>query len=79
MDDEMEFDFTGTDAQIKGPINAPLSATYAAAFYVMRCITDPSIPNTEGCKRPIRIVAPAGRVREQNTVIDGRTADRNER
>jgi hypothetical protein len=25
-----------------------------------RCITDPSIPNTEGCKRPIRIVAPAG-------------------
>jgi N-methylhydantoinase B len=58
--DEMEFDFTGTDPQIPGPINAPLSATYAATFYVMRCITDPSIPNTEGCKKPIRIIAPPG-------------------
>ena len=58
--DEMEFDFTGTDRQIAGPINAPLSATYAATFYVVRCITDPSVPNTEGCKRPIRIVAPPG-------------------
>jgi len=58
--DELTFDFTGTDPQIKGPINAPLSATHAAVFYVMRCITDPSIPNTEGCKKPVRIVAPAG-------------------
>jgi N-methylhydantoinase B len=58
--DEMTFDFTDTDPQIAGPINAPLSATYAATFYVVRCITDPSIPNTEGCKRPIHIVAPAG-------------------
>jgi len=58
--DELEFDFTGTDPQIRGPINSPLSATYAAAFYVMRCITDPTIPNTEGSKRPIRIIAPPG-------------------
>ena len=35
---EMTFDFTGTDPQIPGPINAPLSATYAATFYVVRCI-----------------------------------------
>lgn len=59
-DDEMVFDFTGTDPQVRGPINAPLSATYAATFYVMRCVTDPNIPNTEGSKRPIRIVAPPG-------------------
>lgn len=58
--DEIEFDFTGTDPQVKGPINAPLSATCAATFYVMRCVTDSSIPNTEGSKRPIRIVAPPG-------------------
>lgn len=58
--DEIELDFTGTDPQVKGPINAPLSATYAATFYVMRCITDASIPNTEGSKRPIRIIAPPG-------------------
>lgn len=58
--DEMEFDFTGTDPQIRGPINSPLSATYAATFYVLRCVTDPTIPNTEGSRRPIRIIAPPG-------------------
>lgn len=57
--DEIEFDFTGTDPQVRGPINAPLSATYATTFYVMRCLTDSSIPNTEGSKRPIRIIAPS--------------------
>ncbi len=55
---DITFDFSGTDHQIKGPINAPLSAAYAAVFYVLRCITDHSIPNTEGCKRPVTIVAP---------------------
>lgn len=58
--DEIEFDFTGTDPQIRGPINSPLSATYAATFYALRCVTDPNIPNTEGSKRPIRIVAEPG-------------------
>ncbi|CAH1689768.1 Hydantoin utilization protein [Hyphomicrobiales bacterium] len=54
------FDYTGTDPQIDGPINAPLSATMAATYYVMKCITDPTIPNTEGCSRPITIIAPPG-------------------
>jgi len=53
-------DFTGTDRQVPGPINAPLSTTISAVHYVMRCLTDPTIPNSEGCKRPIRIVAPPG-------------------
>jgi len=57
---DIVFDFSGTDPQIRGPINAPLSATRAAVGYVMRCITDSNLPNTEGAKRPISIVAPAG-------------------
>ncbi|MER9058425.1 hydantoinase B/oxoprolinase family protein [Mesorhizobium sp. M0910] len=58
--DEIEFDFTGTDPQIRGPVNAPLSTTMSAIYYVMRCLTDPSLPNSEGCKRPIRVIAPEG-------------------
>lgn len=58
--DEVTFDFTGTDPQIEGPINAPLSATMAATYYVMKCITDPGIANTEGCKAPVTIIAPKG-------------------
>lgn len=54
------FDFTGTGPQISGPINAPLSATHSAVYYVMRALTDPTIPSSEGCSRPIRIIAPPG-------------------
>ena len=57
---DITFEFTGTDGQIEGPINAPLATTWAAIYYVMRCITDPSIPSNEGCKRPIHAVAPPG-------------------
>jgi N-methylhydantoinase B len=57
---ELIFDFTGTDPTVKGPINSPLATTWSAIFYTMRCITDPSIPSTEGCKRPFKVVAPLG-------------------
>lgn len=57
---EIHFDFAGTDGQVRGPINAPLSTTLSAVYYVMRCLTDPTIPNSEGCKLPIRVTAPAG-------------------
>lgn len=57
---DITFDFTGTDSQIKGPINSPLATTLAAVYYVMRCITHASIPSNEGCKRPIHLIAPAG-------------------
>ena len=53
-------DFTGTDAQVSGPINSPLATTLAAVYYVMRCVTDASIPASEGCKRPISVIAPPG-------------------
>ncbi len=54
------FDFTGTDKQISGPINSPLATTLAAVYYVMRCLTGSGIPSTEGCKRPITVIAPPG-------------------
>ncbi len=58
--DDVTFDFTGTDAQIKGPINSPLATTLAAVYYVCRTITGSAIPSNEGCKRPIHIIAPPG-------------------
>ncbi|MCZ7572930.1 MAG: hydantoinase B/oxoprolinase family protein [Ardenticatenaceae bacterium] len=53
-------DYTGTDPQIKGPINAPWSATYSATLYTLRCLTGPTIPSNDGCRRPITILAPEG-------------------
>lgn len=57
---DITFDFTGTDDQIAGPVNAPQSTTLSAIYYVMRCLTDPSLPNSEGCKVPIKVIAPEG-------------------
>jgi len=57
---DISFDFTGTDPQIKGPINSPLSATISSVFYTMRALTNPHVPTNEGCHRPISVVAPEG-------------------
>ena len=54
------FDFTGTDAQIKGPVNCPLSATISSVYYTMRALTNPHIPTNYGCQRPINVIAPLG-------------------
>jgi N-methylhydantoinase B len=57
---DMIFDFTGTDKQASGPINAVLAVTTSATYYVVRCITDPTTPPNSGHYRPIKIIAPPG-------------------
>ena len=57
---DIVLDFTGTDAQVAGPVNSPLATTLAAVYYVLRCVTDASIPASEGCKKPVRVIAPPG-------------------
>jgi N-methylhydantoinase B len=58
--DELRLDFTGTDAQIKGNLNCPLSVTKSAAFFAVRALTDPDAPPSAGAYRPIEVLAPAG-------------------
>ena len=60
VDKELAFDFTGTDQQKKGNINAVYAVTLSCVFYTVRCCTDPSIPPNEGCYRPVNIVVPEG-------------------
>lgn len=59
-DSDLTVDFSGTDPQIKGPTNAPWSATYSATLYTLRCLTDPAVPSNAGCQRPVRMIAPEG-------------------
>ncbi len=59
---EIEFDFTGSASQVKGPVNAVYSITLSAVYHVVRCITDPEIPANEGCFQPVRVIAPAGTI-----------------
>jgi N-methylhydantoinase B/oxoprolinase/acetone carboxylase alpha subunit len=62
--DEVIVDFTGTDAQVRGPMNCTWVVAVSAAYNAIFCVTDPEtlIPRNSGCYRPIRIVAPPGSV-----------------
>jgi N-methylhydantoinase B/oxoprolinase/acetone carboxylase alpha subunit len=60
--DEVTFDFTGTDAQRPGNVNAVEAVTRSAVEFALRAATDPSIPANGGATRPVRVVAPQGTV-----------------
>ena len=53
-------DFNGTDPQVDGNLNCPLSVTKSAAFFAVRVLTDPDAPPSAGGHRPIEVLAPAG-------------------
>jgi len=55
-------DFTGSDPQVEGSINAVEAITYSACFYVFRCLLGEDVPATGGLMRPIRVIAPEGTV-----------------
>ena len=54
--------FSGSDPQVAGPLNAVEAITYSACFYVFRCLLQEDVPATAGLMRPIRVIAPAGTV-----------------
>src|SRR4051794_12211518 len=58
--DRLTLDFTGTDDQVDGNLNCPLSVTKSAAFFSVRVVTDPDAPPSAGAFRPIEVIAPQG-------------------
>jgi N-methylhydantoinase B len=58
--DALRLDFSGTDPQVTGNLNCPLSVTKSAAFFAVRVLTDPEAPPSAGAHRPIEVVAPPG-------------------
>jgi N-methylhydantoinase B len=58
--DDLLLDFSGTDPQVEGNLNCPLSVTKSAAFFAVRALTDPEAPPSAGAYRPIAIRAPQG-------------------
>ena len=59
-------DFTGSDPQVNGPVNANYAVALSATMYVFRCLIREDVPYTAGLLRPIRVVAPAGTVVNAN-------------
>jgi N-methylhydantoinase B/oxoprolinase/acetone carboxylase alpha subunit len=60
--DTITFDFTGTDAQRPGTVNAVEAVTVSAVSFAVRSVTDPTIPANGGALRPVRVFAPPGSI-----------------
>jgi N-methylhydantoinase B/oxoprolinase/acetone carboxylase alpha subunit len=61
-DDGLTFDFTGTDAQSGGNVNAVEAVTVSAVAYSVRAVLDPTIPANAGSLRPVRVHVVPGTV-----------------
>jgi N-methylhydantoinase B len=82
--DSLRLDFSGSDDQVDGNLNCPLSVTRSAAFFAVRVLADPDAPPSAGAHRPIEVVAPPGSllnarfpaaVAAGNVETSGRVAD----
>jgi N-methylhydantoinase B/oxoprolinase/acetone carboxylase alpha subunit/GrpB-like predicted nucleotidyltransferase (UPF0157 family) len=60
--DGITFDFTGTDAQNDGNVNAVEAVTVSSVAFAVRAAVDPTIPANGGSLRPINVVAPPGTI-----------------
>jgi N-methylhydantoinase B len=58
--DRLRLDFAGTDPQVEGNLNCPLSVTKSAAFFAVRVLADPDAPPSAGAHRPVEVSAPEG-------------------
>jgi len=60
--DKATIDFSESDTQAAGSINAVYAITASAVFYVFRTLVDVPIPSNAGGMRPLQIIAPPGTV-----------------
>ncbi len=59
---DLTVDFTGSDAQVAGPINCVPASTLSAVYYVLKVAIGREVPNNAGCYRPVRVVMPEGSI-----------------
>jgi len=52
------FDFSGTDPELAGNLNAPPAVTQSAILYGLRCLINEDIPLNQGCLTPVTIILP---------------------
>jgi len=59
--DTVEIDLTGTDAQVDGPVNAPLASTISAAATAVQTLLLPDdVAINDGARRALRVTVPEG-------------------
>jgi N-methylhydantoinase B/oxoprolinase/acetone carboxylase alpha subunit len=56
------FDFTGSDAQRPGAVNATEAVTASAVAYALRTVVDPDLPANGGALTPVTVVVAPGTI-----------------
>jgi len=57
---DIDFDYTGTDPQTEGFVNAPYAASVSAIILTFLMLVNPDIPHNDGIIRPLHIHLPEG-------------------
>jgi len=60
--DSAVVDFTASDDQVRGPVNAVSAITSSAVNYVFRCLAPADIPSNVGIMRPVTVITRPGSV-----------------
>ena len=60
--DEAIVDFTGSDRQTIGGVNANFAITLSATLYVFRCLIREDVLYNSGIARPIKVIVPPGSI-----------------
>jgi N-methylhydantoinase B/oxoprolinase/acetone carboxylase alpha subunit len=55
-------DFTGSDPQVAGSVNANYAMTLSACLYAFRCLVQDDVLYNAGVARPLTVIAPAGTI-----------------
>ena len=60
--DHATVDFTGSDPQVEGSVNANYAVTLSACLYAFRCLVTDDVMYNAGVARPITVIAPEGTI-----------------
>lgn len=55
-------DFTGSDPQVEGSVNANFAITLSACLYAFRCLVEEDVLYNAGVSRPLTVIAPVGSI-----------------
>lgn len=58
----LRIDFSASDGQVAGSLNAVYAITYSAVFYVVRCLLSDDVFPTAGLMRPVEVLTRPGSV-----------------
>ncbi|MBI4444983.1 MAG: hydantoinase B/oxoprolinase family protein [Acidobacteria bacterium] len=61
-DEQVTFDFTGTDPQTDGFVNGTFASTASATILTFLQMISPDLPHNSGMLEPLRIIVPAGTI-----------------